>query len=382
MAGSEDAESALTVKVRHCYGVRHCILTGSARSAYALYLRATQLDGEIVMQSFMHTPTGVLLRNHGLQLAFCDVNRDFCTSVEHLEKAVSDATRAVMVTHMFGRAAPIDEIEEWGRKRSIQVLSNMVHMPGDVLLDGRPLAAYGDVAFLSFNMDKPLNGIYGGALLTDSDELYEKARAVDLIATRESAVAKLILRYLLLYRYKAAAAPFQYVYYAVKRRYFRHDDVVDSFESFAGDHYKDFYPSKIHPWQAAFAEKLIDRLPEMMAGRRSRALRAIERLSTVDCVELPLADRCPNTYHYFPVIFDSALSRYDLGVFLTKAGYEAKWRYYPLHLQQKFSDCRCADLSNTMSLWQRYLLLPIPYSPPPDIDAVTAAVAEYVAGAC
>ncbi len=378
LAGADKAEEEFREKVKARYGVKHCILTDCARSAYAVYIQAAGLSGEIIMQSMMHTPTATLFMNHGLDVVFSDVARDFNMTREIVEPLVTPNPSAILVTHMFGRVAPIDRIEEWARDRSIKVLSNLVHMPGDVELKGRPVGSYGDVGFLSFNMDKPLNSIYGGALITNSDELYEKAKAVQLKNQSAKKIRQLITRYLMLYRYKPLLGPLQYLVYQMKGIYYKSDDVEKTFNSFDKDTYVDFTPAKIHPWQAAFASKLIEGSADMAARRTERARLATSLLSDVPEATPPVPDEYPNTYHYYPVLFDKSVPRYDLGVALARRGVEAKWRYYPLHLEPKFSHFRTGALDNTMEMWRSFLLMPVLYGTPKHVEYVVNAVKEAI----
>ena len=372
----DGAEERLRAELCTAYGVKHCILTDSARSAYALYIRARGLTGEVIMQSFMHTPTAVLFMNHGLDLCFSDVADDYNMTVDTIAPLVSETTRAIMVTHMFGKTAPIDEIEAWAAPRNIQVLSNMVHMHPGVSLGERPLASYGDVAFVSFNMDKPLHGLYGGALLTNSDSLYEAASALPLRMPTQKKILTLLARYLLLYRYKPLLGPLQYLAYRAKGDYFEKNDVAHSFNSVPADDYEGFKPSAMHPWQAAFMDQLLGRAATARAHSEAKAARVCAALADVPEVEAPEPGARPHTYLYYPILIDGTIERYALGCALARRGVEAKWRYYPLHLQPKFAHFRTGDLSNTLSRWNRYLLLPVLYGSERDADYVVQALKE------
>ena len=380
LARKSVAEENLCKKIKKTYGVKHCLLTDSARSAYAVYIKAADLQGEIVVPSIMHTPTAVLLANLGMKLVFCDVNEDFCASVKQFDSVVSDDTKAVMVTHLFGRVSPIDEIAEWGQERSIKVLSNMVHVPPCVRLQNKPLATYGDVAFLSFNMDKPLHGIYGGAMLTNSDELYQKAVQIPLKTKTTFEVFKLLCRYLTFYRYKPMIAPLQYMVLSAKREYLKNDDVEKTFENFNIDTYVDFAPKKIHPWQASFAECLLALSDQIVERRRERALLATSLLSGIPELTLPREDAYPNAFQYYPILLDETISRFDLGVELARKGFESKWRYYPLHLQKKFRDIRKGELTHTVKIWNNYLLLPVFYGTPEHVKRLAETIREFISG--
>jgi len=59
-------------------------------------------------------------------------------------------------------------------RRAIRnLIENAVHMPGNITVDQRKLGSWGDAAVISFNVDKPVGGILGGALITNRDDVYE-----------------------------------------------------------------------------------------------------------------------------------------------------------------------------------------------------------------
>ncbi len=358
---SPDAEKELGEKIRRWYGVKHCILTDCARSAYALYLRSTGIQGEIVVQSQMSYPLAAVLAQHDMELVFGDVADDFCLTVESLEEVVSEKTRAINVTHMFGQVAPIDQIEQWAKDRSIRVLSNMVLVPGGITLGGRPLASYGDAAFLSFSFDKPLQGIWGGALLTDSDEIYEQALAVPREMGPASNIRKLVGHCLLSYRYKQWLGPAQYVSKRLSGRYLADDNYRQCLATRFPTDFSRHKPGVIHPVQARFASNLIDRADSVGALREENGQYATSLLRGVPGLSPPVEGPYPNTYQSFPILVDDTLCRYRLGVELAARGIESKWRYYPVHALPEFAACRRGDMSNTERLWRQHLLLPVLY---------------------
>ncbi len=379
LRGAGRAEAALADQLRRGYGVRHCLLTDSARSAWALYLQATAAGGEILMPSLMYTPLTVLLVNCGLTPAFCDVETDFCVSVRTLDAAAATTTKAVLVQHMFGQMAPADKIWEWARGRGIKVLANLVQVPPFVEVKGRLPGAYCDAGFVSFGWDKPLHGIYGGALLTNSDEVFEKASRQRLRSTPAVRVARQLVKALALYRWKPCFSPAHWLLSSMRHAYLEHDEVEHFYEEYPDDAYRDYVPGGIHRWQAAAAAALMERSPDLVAGRRERAAHACRLLAGLPEVSV-LEDReYPSTYLYFPIVLDPAVSRYRLGVALARRGVESKWRYYPLHRLRKFAGFRAAALDNTEDLWRRYLLLPVPCASPADVERVAAAVTESVA---
>ena len=377
VAGSQDAEADLSENIKQRYKVQHCVLTDSARSAFALFLRTNRLGGEFLTPSLMYTPLAVLLMNHDLDLVFCDVGRDFNVRIEDLESAWSPNTTGVLVQNMFGRVAPMERIWQWAKERSVTVLANMVHVPSDVQLRDKPLTSYCDAAFLSFGQDKVLRGIYGGALITNSVDIYERAMRVKLPTLPTSRVLRILLHTVIAFQYKPLLAPLHYAWSRLLGNYYEYDRVARFFEAFAENAYQKFQPYRIHPLQAAFALKLLKQLPGVVQTRINRGHRAADLLSGIRGLTPPMVDEYPNTFLSFPVLLDGNTSRYDLGCQLAKQGIETKWHYYPVHLQRKFAHFRRSSMENSDQLWKNHLFLPIVESSDEEIELIAKAVRKY-----
>ena len=333
------------------YGVKHCILLDRARSGLYLLIEGMGLKGGWISTSLMHRPTTVLLSHHVSDIALADVKRDFTMDTESATSLISPQTEGIFVTHMYGKAADIQQLRKLADAHGLFLVENAVHMPGNVRVGNKPLGSWGDAALLSFNVDKPLGGILGGALLTNRDDVFEAAQCLPLGKGNRKEVINRISTTYLAYRWKPLTIRVS------GNKYRRPVDGVAAIEAFAASNYRRYTPHSIHRLQAAVAYQCLQRLPEISQKRMANGQRLLNLLADAPDLELPESSASqPHSFLYFPILFQN--DRYEIGESLTRAGIETKWRYHPIHLQEGFSHLRHHGLSTTEDVWKRHLTLP------------------------
>ncbi len=92
-----------------------------------------------------------------------------------LEEAVGRATKAILVSHLHGAAAPMRAITGFARAKGLAVVEDACQAPG-ALVEGRIAGTWGDVGVLSFGGSKLLTAGRGGAILTTSAAIHQRAK--------------------------------------------------------------------------------------------------------------------------------------------------------------------------------------------------------------
>lgn len=350
---AEDEAEALRQDLCASYGVRHCLLLDRARSGIYLLCKAFGLEGEWILTSLMHRPTAVLLQDQTTGVAFADVDEHLTIDPDSVARLITPKTSAILATHTYGKAANVVELRKLADQHGVALIENAVHMAGHCEVQRRALGAWGDASVVSFNVDKPLGAILGGALLTNRDDIWTAVNAHVLGTPNAKEMRERIRTTFTAYRLKPLALRLP-----LGRRHRSAVDGVQEIEHFAIDTYNRYTPRRIHPRQARVALACLRREAEVSEIRRSNADRLRQKLMGDARFELPVstADR-PHTYTYYPIILREG-SRIDLGNHLAAAGIETKWRLAPLHTQAGFTDARREDLSRSERLWQQHLLLP------------------------
>src|SRR5689334_22363969 len=125
----------------------------------------------------MYAATAAL--HAGLAPRFADVDPEtLCVSAEAIAAAFTPRTKAVVVTHLYGRLADVEAIAALCRDRGIAVVEDCAQAAG-ARRAGRTAGSFGDAAAFSFYPTKNL-GAAGdaGAVVTDRADVAELARSL------------------------------------------------------------------------------------------------------------------------------------------------------------------------------------------------------------
>ncbi|MHC4946969.1 MAG: DegT/DnrJ/EryC1/StrS family aminotransferase [Planctomycetota bacterium] len=204
------ARARLEEAVCRRLGVEHAIAANHGRFALELALRAMGLgpDDEVVIPSFVSSSVHAAVRRAGARPVFADIDEDFHLSRGTVEPVLTDRTRCVVACHLFGRAAPVDELEPWLASLGIALVDDAAQGFG-ATRGGRPLGSFGTCGILSTGPNKPLDATAGGLLVTRDAALHERAAAIGLEPERASKVARRALAGWVWYRGRRYTAPFK-----------------------------------------------------------------------------------------------------------------------------------------------------------------------------
>lgn len=116
----------------------------------------------------------------GFNPVFIDVDDNYRISIDSLKQHANNLD-ALIVTHLFGISAPMDEIIEIMLGKPI--IEDLAHS-FLVEKDGEKLGSFGDAAVVSFGQSKFPSAGQGGFVLFNSDKVYKKAKkSLDNIPT-------------------------------------------------------------------------------------------------------------------------------------------------------------------------------------------------------
>ncbi|MGH9722078.1 MAG: DegT/DnrJ/EryC1/StrS family aminotransferase [Bryobacteraceae bacterium] len=156
-------------------GAKYCLAVANGTSALFTSLSALGAGpgDEVIVPpyTFVATVNAVLL-THALPV-FADSDPEtFQIDPARIEAAITSRTRCIMPVHIGGSAADMDRILAIGRKHKIPVIEDacQAHL-GE--WRKKKLSTLGDLGCFSFQASKNLNAGEGGAILTNSEELYQ-----------------------------------------------------------------------------------------------------------------------------------------------------------------------------------------------------------------
>ena len=162
-------------RLSHRLGGLHVVATCNATLGLQIAMRALGVQGEVVLPALTFVASAHAVAWEGHEPVFADVDpSSLCMGRAEAEARVGPGTGALLGVHLWGRSGDVAGLEELAREREVPLLFDAAHTLG-CERDGRPLAAFGDAAVLSFHATKIANSFEGGAIVTADRELAERA---------------------------------------------------------------------------------------------------------------------------------------------------------------------------------------------------------------
>ena len=166
-------------------GTKHVIPCANGTDALQIALMALELKpgDEVITPDFTFISTVEVIKLLGLKPVLVDVDETtFNISIDGIEQAMTDKTRAIVPVHLFGQCANMDEIMKLAKVNHIHVIEDVAQALGsNYYYQDKTVKAgtIGDIGCTSFFPSKNL-GCYGdgGALFTDNEKLADKIKAI------------------------------------------------------------------------------------------------------------------------------------------------------------------------------------------------------------
>ena len=171
--------SAFESELAEYLGVSHAV--GVASGTDALELALTALGGgpgrELVTAANAGGYSALAARRCGMRVRFADVeDGDLLVSPRTIAEALTPRTSIVVVTHLYGKMAPVAAVCELCHSRGIAVIEDCAQAAG-AHASGCHAGGFGDAAAFSFYPTKNLGAIGdAGAVVTCDDEVASRAR--------------------------------------------------------------------------------------------------------------------------------------------------------------------------------------------------------------
>ena len=163
-------------------GVDHVIPCANGTDALQIAMMALDLKpgDEIITPSFTYIATTEVVALLGLKPVFVDVDPiTFCMDMESLKKAITPKTKLIVPVHLYGHAAPMEEIMEIAKANNLFVIEDNAQAIGcDYTFSNgvtKKTGTIGHIGATSFYPSKNLGAFGdGGALFTDDKALADK----------------------------------------------------------------------------------------------------------------------------------------------------------------------------------------------------------------
>jgi dTDP-4-amino-4,6-dideoxygalactose transaminase len=161
------------------HGVRHAMACTSCTAALHLATLALKLGpgDEVIVPAFTWVTSAHSAEYVGAKPIFVDVDLTTFNIEPHaLEAAITPRTKAIVAVHLFGLAAPMNEIKAVAKKHDIAVIEDAACAIGTTYKDV-PVGGIGDVGCFSFHPRKAVTTGEGGAVTTNRDDIAAMVRS-------------------------------------------------------------------------------------------------------------------------------------------------------------------------------------------------------------
>jgi len=159
-------------------GVAHCHLCSSGTAALSVALAACGIGAgdEVIIPPFTFVATFEAVLTAGAIPVFAEIDETLCLDPADIQARISPRTKAVMVVHMCGAMARIDDIKSLCDQKGLILIEDACQSVG-ASFRGKPLGTFGQMGCFSFDPVKTITCGEGGAVITDDSDRFALAHA-------------------------------------------------------------------------------------------------------------------------------------------------------------------------------------------------------------
>ena len=324
IAGNGPTGARFGAEFARVAGTAHALPVSNCTAALHLAVSALGLGpgDEVVVADYTFPATGHAVVYAGGTPVFADVRPDTATvDPAAVEAAVTERTVGIVAVDALGQCADYRELQAVARARGLWLVEDAACAAG-ATYQGRPAGTFGDVACFSFHGRKGITAGEGGALTTDRDDVAARARkahAFGIVGALDRAGAT--------------------------------DLPIPEFDELG-------YNYKLSDIAAAIMLAQLERLPDLLAARRSVADAYGVLLADLDLVTLPVvaADRT-HAWQSYVLTLDPAVERGAVARELRSNGVQCNFGTYASHLQPVYG--ATAQCPVSADLFRRHLAIPM-----------------------
>jgi dTDP-4-amino-4,6-dideoxygalactose transaminase len=176
-AGSTGATSRFEARLKEKLDVKHVLTVNSGTSALISALVAAGIGpgDEVLVPAYTWVSTAIAPLAVGAVPVLVDIDESLTIDPEDIERKITPYTKAILPVHMRNLVCDMDAIMAIAKRRRLTVIEDACQAVG-VRYKGRCVGTFGEAGAFSFNHHKNLNAGEGGAVLTNDDRIFTRAR--------------------------------------------------------------------------------------------------------------------------------------------------------------------------------------------------------------
>lgn len=154
-------------------GAKYCVGLASGLDALWIAFRLLHIGSgdEVIVQGNTYIASVMGITINGATPIFVEPDEHFGMDPEKIEKLITDKTKAILVTHLYGMASRMGEIVRICKKHNLRLVEDCAQSHG-ACFNGQMTGTFGDVGCFSFYPSKNL-GAFGdaGAVVVKDEDL-------------------------------------------------------------------------------------------------------------------------------------------------------------------------------------------------------------------
>lgn len=334
-------------KLAEFVGAKYCLVFNSGTSAlHTLLLCYDIKDKEVIVPSFTFVATANAVMLAGGKPVFAESEPDtFSLDVEDVKKRITKDTKAIIILDYGGfPARDTLKLKKFAEENGLLLISDSAESLGSSI-DGKKVGTFGHSAIFSFCQGKVISTGEGGAIITNSKEIYEKAKLI--------------------------------------RSHGRLELAEDYFASTGDNDYIQVgYNYRMPTMLAALGISQLNKIKKIIEMRRKNAHYLNENLSKIKGISVLKEIKGHfQVYQMYTIRLENEKIRNGLQDFLSQKGIMTKVYFSPVHLKtiyKKAYGYKEGDLPKTEALSKRVLTLPLyPNLNKKELDFIISSIKEF-----
>ncbi|CAB50073.1 DegT/DnrJ/EryC1/StrS family aminotransferase [Pyrococcus abyssi] len=161
-------------------GVKHAIAVTNGTIALDVALKALKIGqgDEVITTPFTFIASANSILFQGAKPVFADIDpKTFNLDPNDVLEKITSKTKAILVVHLYGQPADMKAFREIAEDHNLYLIEDCAQAHG-AEFEGKKVGTFGDIAAFSFYPTKNMTTGEGGMVVTDNDELAERARLI------------------------------------------------------------------------------------------------------------------------------------------------------------------------------------------------------------
>lgn len=326
-------------------GAKYAIGISSCTAALHLSFHSLGIKegDEVIIPSFTFASTIIPLLYQKAIPVFADILPDtLCMDPLDIKRKITNRTKAIVVVHLGGHSAPMDEIWDIAKSHNLFVIEDAAHACGSEY-KGKKHGGLPDtkITCFSFHAVKNLTTGDGGMITTEDTKLYEKLKRLRWLDINKSTWDRIA----------TGSYPWEYRIDELGFKYHMNDIA------------------------AVIGLAQLKVLDKHNQRRRAITQKYNEELGNLDWMEIPVEREYTKSSNHMYII--KTEFRNELHEYLIGRGIQTTVHYEPAHHYKVFKDFP-AQVPVTERIWKKLLTLPLyPSMKDEEVEKVIDEIQEF-----